>query len=154
MDRQELIAQVIELHQRLNRALRQYRPEAWIGLNLTIAQLKSLVFIDHEGCTNFRKLAAALEVTPSNLTGIVDRLVDQGLVSRQENPDDRRVLLLRTTEEGKAVLAKLSEKRASHLTEILADLSSEELTSLGQALATFCAAAEAHELKGAGTTSY
>jgi len=52
-----------------------------MDLSLTIGQLKSLFFIDFEGSTNFKKLATALGVTPPNVTGIVDHLVEQGLVT-------------------------------------------------------------------------
>jgi len=72
----------------------EYVPDAWMELSLSVAQLKSLFFISKEGSTNFKKLAQALRVTPSNVTGIVDHLVEEGLVSRQENPEDRRMLML------------------------------------------------------------
>ncbi len=139
-----MIEEITELQRQLRRALRQHRPEAWMELNLTPAQLKSLFFISREGSTNSRKLAAALGVTPSNMTGIVDRLVEQGLVSRQENPEDRRMLLLRATEEGEALLARLRESRISQLSGLLAHLSLEELATLAQALSSLVRAAEAY----------
>jgi len=142
MDRSNLIEEIVWLHHRLARAMRQYTPDAWMELNLTIAQLKSLFYIDFEGTANVKKLAAALGTTPPNVTGVVDRLVEQGLVSREENPDDRRMLILRTTAKGKALLAKLRELEISRMSGILMRLSSEELSALAQSLATFVGAAE------------
>ena len=127
MDKAELTKEIIELQRRINWDMRQYTLDAWMELNLTIPQLKSLFFIANHGSTNFTKLASALGVTPSNVTGIVDRLVEQGLVSRQENPEDRRMLMLRVTDKGEAIIADLRERRASHMSEILSNLSSEEL---------------------------
>lgn len=141
-DERDLVNTIIDLHRRVNRALRQYVPEAWMGLKLTIGQLKSLFYISNEGSTNSRKLAAALRVTPSNVTGIVDRLVEQGLVSRHENPEDRRTLLLQTTEKGESVLADLRERRITHLSEALAALVPEDLATLAQGLAALAAAVE------------
>ncbi len=109
MDKVTLIEKIIQLQRQLNRALRQHEPDVWMNLNLTIAQLKSLFFIVNEGSINFRKLAAALGVTPANMTGIVNRLVVQGLVSRTENPEDRRMLLLRATGKGEALVTNLRE---------------------------------------------
>jgi len=147
MDRAELTKEIIELQRRLNRDMRRYTLDAWMELNLTIPQLKSLFFIANWGSTNFTKLASALEVTPSNVTGIVDRLVEQGLVSRQENPEDRRMLMLRVTDKGEAIIANLRERRASHMSEILAQLSLEELNSVFKGLTLLVQAAEAREGK-------
>jgi len=145
MEKTALVREIIELERRVNRVLRQYSPDAWMGLSLTIAQLKSLFFIDNEGSTNFTKLAAALGVTSSNVTGIVDRLVEQELVSRKENPEDRRVLLLSVTEKGKALLANLRERRVKQMSEVLTRMSLEELSSLARGLALLVKAAESHE---------
>jgi DNA-binding MarR family transcriptional regulator len=144
IEKTELITEVIELQRQLNRVLGQYAPEAWMDMNLTIAQLKSLSFIARKGSTNSKQLAAALGSTSSNVTGIVDRLVEQGLVSRQENPEDRRMLLLRATAKGEGILANLRERKISHMSEILAHMSLEELSMLAQGLSSLVKAAEAY----------
>ncbi|OGN93841.1 MAG: hypothetical protein A2Z75_05415, partial [Chloroflexi bacterium RBG_13_50_10] len=141
MDRAKLTEEIIRL-QRISHAMGQYTPEAWMELSLTIGQLKSLFFIDSEGSTNFTKLATALGVTPPNVTRIVDRLVQQGLVSRREHPEDRRMLLLQTTKRGRNLLARLRENKTTRLNQILAHLSTEELTTLTQGLTALAKAAE------------
>ncbi len=98
MKTEKILNEIIESHRRLNHALRDYSPDVWMDLSLTIAQVKSLFFISNAGSTNIKKLATALKVTPSNLTGVIDRLVEQGLVSRSENPEDRRMTLLKSTD--------------------------------------------------------
>lgn len=147
MDRAQLTEEIIELQHRVNRALGQYAPEAWLELNLTIAQLKSLVFIANQRDTNFRKLATALGVTPASVTGIVEHLVEQGMVSREENPEDRRMLLLKTTETGKALLTKLRESRIRRMSDILSYLSLEELSTLAQSLTALATVAEHNKEK-------
>ena len=142
MDRAKLIKEIIQFQQRIGHAMGQDAPEAWMDISLTIGQLKSLFFIDFEGSTNFRKLATALGVTPPNVTGIIDRLVEQGLVSREENPENRRMLLLQTTDRGKALLAKLRESRIGHMSGILAQLSLEDLSALAQGFTALARAAE------------
>jgi DNA-binding MarR family transcriptional regulator len=142
MDKSKPIEDIVQLQHRLARAMRQHTPDAWLALNLTIGQLKSLFFIDFEGTTNVKKLAAALEATPPNVTGIVGRLVEQGLVSREENPEDRRMLILRTTPKAKALLAELREMEMNRMSGILMRLSPEELSVLAQSLTTLIRAAE------------
>lgn len=141
MDRAKLIEEIIQL-QRMSHSMGRYAPEVWMDLNLTIGQLKSLFFIESEGGTNVKKLATALGVTPPDVTRIVDRLVKQGLVNRRENPKDRRMLLLQATEKGRTLLARLIENKTTHLSHILAHLSTEELTTLAQGLTALVKAAE------------
>jgi DNA-binding MarR family transcriptional regulator len=145
MDRAKLIEEIIQLLKRIGQiahAGERQAPEAWMELNLTIGQLKSLFFIDFEGSTNFKKLATALGVTPPNVTGVVDHLVAQELVSREENPEDRRMTLLKTTDKGKALLVGLRESRASRMSGILAQLTLEELSALAKGLSAVARAGE------------
>ena len=144
-EKSKLIGEIIQLQRQVNRALRRDEPDVLMELSLTIAQLKSLFFISNDGSTNFRKLAQALRVTPSNVTGIVDRLVEQGLVSRQENPEDRRMLLLKPTDKGEALLTSLRESRIGQLSKALSRLSEEQLSTLAQGFRFLVDAAEAGE---------
>jgi DNA-binding MarR family transcriptional regulator len=130
--KEDLIREIIQLGRQVSRVMGEYVPDAWMELSLSVAQLKSLFFISKEGSTNFRKLAQALRVTPSNVTGIVDHLVEEGLVSRQENPEDRRMLMLQLTDKGKALLASLRERRAEQVWAVLSHLSEEQLSTLLQ----------------------
>jgi DNA-binding MarR family transcriptional regulator len=145
MEKAELISQIIELQQKVDRARRQYELDVWMGLPLTIAQLKSMFFISNQGSTNLGKLAVALGVTSTNTTGIIDRLVKQGLVSRSENVQDRRMLSLRATDKGEELVANLRERRKGYMSEVLERMSVDELTTLAQGLISLVKAAEAHE---------
>lgn len=139
-DKAVLIEEIYRLQKQIGH-LSHYNLTPWLDLELTIGQLKSLFFINMEGITNLRKLATALGVSPPNMTGIVDRLVEQGLVSRDENPEDRRMLLLRTTEKGKTMLARLQESGAGRMTGILTRMSEEELACLAKGLSALARAA-------------
>lgn len=138
-----MITEIIELQRKVDRARRQYELDVWMGLPLTMAQLKSLFFINNQGSTNSGKLAAALGVTPTNVTGIIDRLVKQGLVSRTEDVQDRRMLLLQATGRGEELVAKLRERRRGYLSEVLARFSVDELATLAQGFNLLAKATEA-----------
>jgi MarR family transcriptional regulator, organic hydroperoxide resistance regulator len=149
MEKTELIKEIINLHRKVNRILRDYDVDVWMELSLTVPQLKCLFFISNQGKTNFRKLAERLKVSPSNITGIIDRLVEQGLVSRTENPEDRRILLLQTTSKGEAMIAELREKRSTYLAQILTDLKVENLENITEGLKELARAAEEYSSKSA-----
>jgi MarR family transcriptional regulator, organic hydroperoxide resistance regulator len=146
MENTELIEQVLELQQQADSTFRHFSPKHWIDLNLSIAQLKSLLFIASKGKTNFKKIAEALGVTPPNITGIIDRLVEQDLVSRNENPEDRRVMLLELTEKGQELLFNLRERRVAYMRQVLVRMNAEELNSLSIGLSALIKAASGEKL--------
>jgi DNA-binding MarR family transcriptional regulator len=141
-DKSQSVQEVVELQRQVGRIIGQHAPGVWIDSGLTLTQLRSLFLISNKGSTNFRKLAEALEVTPSNVTGIVDRLVEQGLVSRTQNPEDRREMTLQATDKGQALVSNLREAGIKRMTQILSLLSLEELSALTQGLSAFIKAAD------------
>lgn len=76
---------------------------------LTRMQIFALHCIEHEGETTMGKVADTLHCDASNVTGIVDRLVSQGLVVRTENAQDRRAKTLQLTDKGREVVRTIRE---------------------------------------------
>jgi DNA-binding MarR family transcriptional regulator len=147
MEKEGLINKIIELQRKEDQCRRQYELDVWMSLTLTRAQLKSLFFISNRGNTNSKELSAALGVTPTNTTGIVDRLEQQGLVSRTGDTQDRRILLLRTTDKGEELVTKLRERRRGYMSEILTRISTDELATIAQGLASLVNAMECNEVE-------
>jgi DNA-binding MarR family transcriptional regulator len=145
MDRPELVQEIVQLERQVGRIIGQHVPSVWIDSGLTVTQLRSLFLIGKQGSTNFRRLAEALGVTPSNVTGIVDRLEEQGLVSRTQNPEDRREMTLQATDKGEALVSNLREAGIKRMTQILSLLGLEELSCLAQGLSAFVKAADSYE---------
>src|SRR3954471_15719918 len=67
---------------------------------LAPAQLMALKALDPDEPVPMRDLAEALACDNSNVTGIIDRLEDRGLVERRASQADRRVKMLVVTPEG------------------------------------------------------
>ena len=65
------------------------------------------VLLQQGPCTQ-RQLADALRVSPRNVTGLVDALVDTGFVTREPHPTDRRATLVQFTEHGATVAEGLA----------------------------------------------
>jgi DNA-binding MarR family transcriptional regulator len=59
-----------------------------------------------------RALADALGVSPRNVTGLVDGLVETGFVTRRPHPDDRRATLVTLTDRGIAAGSDLRREHA------------------------------------------
>ena len=70
-------------------------------LSLTPPQFYVLACIGYSGRLPFGEIGVKMMVTVSNLTGIVDRLEEKGLVVRERDSHDRRVVYVRLTDKGK-----------------------------------------------------
>lgn len=143
--KEEVINEIIELQRRMSQVIIPYAIESWRKLDVPLAQLKSLLIITAKGETNFSTLAQDLGVTPGDVTGIIERLVEQGLVSRKPSPEDRRVIWLEATDKGLDLLTNLMESQTRHMVRILEYMSLEDLTSLLRGLSGFIHAVEEHQ---------
>jgi DNA-binding MarR family transcriptional regulator len=133
-------------------AMRQYaralaivdpiRVRMWAEAELTTSQLRLLFRVHEEPGTTLSSLAAHLRVSPPTASGLVDRLVRQGLLRREDDPRDRRYVRHELSERGLAVLTELEREARALMNEILGRLSDDELDSLVRALALLNAAAE------------
>jgi MarR family transcriptional regulator, 2-MHQ and catechol-resistance regulon repressor len=71
-----------------------------------------------------------VHLTPGSISTAVDRLVERGLVSRVESPEDRRVRLVSLTPKGKELIAPIFRKHAAEIRKVFADASLKELRAL------------------------
>jgi DNA-binding MarR family transcriptional regulator len=109
--------------------------EPLLKTDLTIAQLKvlSLVVTSEDGATG-GGLAETFGVSMATTSKHVDRLVEQGLVTRAFDVDDQRVRRIRATELGRAVVLRMMASRPELGSEVLRDLATEDLRALEQGL--------------------
>lgn len=76
------------------------------------------------------ELSQRLMVSNGNVTGLVDRLVEQGLLSRRPSPKDRRAQLVSLTAEGRRFFRAMARANGDWIADMLADLSSDEIETL------------------------
>lgn len=131
------IEQTADLVRRITRLLRQGSQEDWTSLSLSRAQLRILVLLQQEKAAAVGQLAATLGVTLPSITATVDRLVQAGLVTREDDPNDRRRVINRLTPAGQTLLERLQEGRRARLVAALERLTPDELAALGSALRRF-----------------
>ncbi len=102
-------------------------------LDFSPVQLHSLRLLEPDVETPMRALARQLFCDPSNVTGIVDRLVARGLVERRGSDTDRRVKIIRLTPEGERIRASVVERMSTPPPEI-AELALDQQLALRDAL--------------------
>jgi MarR family 2-MHQ and catechol resistance regulon transcriptional repressor len=103
---------------------------------LTTPQFGTLEALYHLGPLSLGELADKLLVTGGNVTYVMDRLEDQGLVYRYRRPDDRRVIQARLTKEGRDLVAEVFPGHASYAEHLSRHLTEEEQKVLGGLLKT------------------
>ena len=103
---------------------------------LTTPQFGTLEALYHLGPLSLGELADKLLVTGGNVTYVMDRLEDQGLVYRYRRPDDRRVILARLTPEGRDLVAEVFPGHASYIEHLSRHLTADEQKQLSGLLKT------------------
>ena len=78
---------------------------------LTASRTHLLWVLHHGGPTTQQALAAALKVSPRNVTGLVDGLAATGFVTREPHPTDRRATLVCLTDHGAQVTSELESEQ-------------------------------------------
>src|ERR1700756_4811071 len=73
-------------------------------------------------------------LTPGSISVAIDRLLDRGLVSRVESPEDRRVRIVSLTPKGKELIGPIFRRHAAEIRRVFADTSPKELRALETAL--------------------
>ena len=103
-------------------------------VDLTMPQLKALLLADSSAGVSHGEIARGLGVGLSTVTGIVDRMVEHGLVERHTDPDDRRLSRVCITPRGTDLLDGLWASRRERLGQALAALSPDDRTTLHDVL--------------------
>ncbi|MCD0482634.1 MarR family winged helix-turn-helix transcriptional regulator [Streptacidiphilus sp. ASG 303] len=123
-----LTLEVVDLMAKLVSLFHKEYEEAAAARSLTGAQAKVLALL-RRGPMPMRHIAQTLSCEPSNITGIVDRLEARGFVTREADPQDRRVKLVAVTDSGRSASEELRES-LNFAREPLAALSGDERTVL------------------------
>ena len=108
---------------------------------VTVTQFRTLVVLDAHGELNLNGLAALLDVTPSTALRMIDRLLVADLVTRHDNPANRREVLLGLTKQGQRIVAEVTSKRRAEITKIVTSMPQAQRSDLVTALRAFADAA-------------
>lgn len=101
---------------------------------LTVARTHLLWVLHQSGPTTQQSLATALQVSPRNVTGLVDALEASRFVERRPHPGDRRATLVTLTESGVRTMDAMERDRRDSAAELVAGLESDRLEQLGHDL--------------------
>jgi DNA-binding MarR family transcriptional regulator len=104
---------------------------------VTLTQFRTLVVLHTRGEVNLNGLADELAVNASTAMRMIDKLLAAGLVTRQDNPANRREVQLRLTDEGAHLVRTVTTRRRARIARIVTAMPDADRTGLIQALTAF-----------------
>ena len=103
----------------------------------------------HPDGLKMSQLSDVLRVSNGNVTGIADRLGDEGLVERVPVPGDRRAMILRITSAGQTEFARQPKAHEGWINEMLQDVTADDARAMAARSTAFAAQKEEKEIADA-----
>ena len=154
MTKDELIESTLQLTDKAFRDLFPILPKEWLSLDLTMPQLKVVLLLFTNGPERMGTIASALGVSLATATGVVDRLVEKDMVTREGDPNDRRIVLILLSGKGEKLITGLWQLARGNTEALLKALDQRKLQLLNEALKALLEAGEVvkRELQSNNTT--
>ena len=99
--------------------VRQYQAAVWHDRTISKTHMFVLMLLMEHDQMPMSRLAGMLDVSFPSLSGIIDRMEERGLVERIRDENDRRIVLVKSTDKGHASVAEVQEMRRNYLRRIL-----------------------------------
>lgn len=117
----------------LHLSSRMFNPSIMLkGLPIPPSHAKVLFRLSKLGPCPVSQLANDLIISRPNMTPIIDKLISEGYADRYDDPNDRRIIMVKMTEKAHDFLQNLEKKTKSLLVEKIANLDEEELMTLNR----------------------
>ncbi len=138
-DRESLIDEIGRLEIQLLASSLPQETSSLIDYDLTLQQVRVFAFVYASQPVPITQVAETLGIRPTVATGIVQRLVERGLLRREEGSRDRRMRLLSITEQGQVLIDELGRILLGKERGLLDRLSDEQLRELLELLRVMAA---------------
>ncbi|SOE03831.1 MarR family winged helix-turn-helix transcriptional regulator [Blastococcus haudaquaticus] len=129
-------AELGDLVMRLARLQRRRFREALAPWDLSPHHARALMVISARDGVRLSDLAEGLRIAPRSATEVADALQERGLIERSPDPGDRRAVLLRATDEGRAVRREIDAARTADSAQLYGRLSADDRAALNRILTT------------------
>jgi DNA-binding MarR family transcriptional regulator len=140
---------ILESLRRIMRAVDIHSRQLKQKHNITAPQLVCLLTIVEKQTITVAKLAKEIHLSASTVVGILDRLKDKELISRERDDKDRRVVKVTATEKGKAFCESAPSPLQDKLGSSLIKLSELEQLTISVSLKRIVELMEAEEIDAA-----
>ena len=132
--KQKAIADIFDNLRRVYQVINEQSKKAKIQTGITGPQLWAIKMIAESSPVQVSELARRMYLHPATVVGILNRLEEQGLVLRMRTREDRRVVDVDLTPEGKALVARAPEVAQGLLAAGLEVLPAQRLLDIASSL--------------------
>jgi DNA-binding MarR family transcriptional regulator len=132
--RRESVERTLEAFEGFQHRLMSVHAPEFAALDLTMAQAKLLYVVAAAGDLTMSEIAQRLGVTVSTASGAVDLLVGHGLISRVDNPANRRQVHVSVTHHGRETLEQLRELSVRQQRALFDVLDDDDLAVIERAI--------------------
>ena len=132
--RPELVSTIVNAYMELFVTMQFNAVSHWLMLELTFAQARALIILAVRKELTVSQLAKLLGVGNPTASILVQQLVERGLVTRTEDPGDRRQTVIRLSEQGAEIGVGRRKQREKQWQGWLSHLSDEDLSALARGL--------------------
>ncbi|MBE7211655.1 MAG: winged helix-turn-helix transcriptional regulator [Gluconacetobacter diazotrophicus] len=117
---------LLKAHQAIGRVAEKIFRHSCLGES----EFRVLEVLLHKGPLPVNVIGPKVFLTPGSISVAVDRLHGRGLVTRAEDPDDRRVRVVDLTAEGRCLITRVFRQHAADMEEVVRVLTPEERDQL------------------------
>ncbi|MDH5164145.1 MarR family transcriptional regulator [Bacillus obstructivus] len=129
MDKNKTIFELIhEMDQVTNQLIIQWNQ--MFSESLGISHILVINHLNKHGKSRPSDIARSLGLTPPSLTHLSEKLIKKGFANRMRDENDRRILYLDITDEGRKVLSKAQESGKTLRKQLVQKLTDEEISQL------------------------
>jgi len=96
---------------------------------ITLPQFLGLSFLRKNPGSPVKAFSQTLGMKPSSASGLIDRMVQNGLMRREHSTTDRRVVLLTLKAKGERMVDEIMEQKRQSVAELFAPLTADERTT-------------------------
>jgi DNA-binding MarR family transcriptional regulator len=126
METEKFARRVMELAPQLVKAFNRHEDNDLASGKITLPQFWALYYLSLEEKCKMKKLAEHLEITPAAATGLIDRLIRQGLVVREDDHADRRVVWIELSPKGQKIIGCIQKQRIKAIIDIFGRLPAQD----------------------------
>lgn len=118
----------------VNMVIKKRGRDILVDFDITPPQFNALVALDDHGVLTMGELCDHLYLACSTATDLIDRMERNGLIERQRDQNDRRVIRLKITERGQNIIDQVMDARRRYLANTLAGLDREATSKIVHSL--------------------
>ncbi len=136
MNIEEFVRTITTLFPQIVKGFARYEHNYLTRGEITLPQFWGMDYLYQEGKIKMSRLAQSLGTTRAAATGLIDRLIAQGLVLRKNDPYDRRIVWIQLTAKGKRIIHNIRRQKSRTLVKVFGKISPKDresyLNILGQ----------------------